>query len=106
MRVYHWQSHQYRTSGVDDMVLLPKVSEESIVDNLRKRYLEDQIFTYIGPVLVSVNPFKQLPYFTGKQVEQYQGAAFYENPPHVYALADNMYRNMVIDSEKQCVIIS
>lgn len=104
--VYHWQSHQYRTSGVDDMVLLPKVSEESIVDNLRKRYLEDQIFTYIGPVLVSVNPFKQLPYFTGKQVEQYQGAAFYENPPHVYALADNMYRNMVIDSEKQCVIIS
>ncbi|EEC01022.1 myosin I, putative [Ixodes scapularis] len=74
MTVYHWQSHQYRTSGVDDMVLLPKVSEESIVDNLRKRYLEDQIFTYIGPVLVSVNPFKQLPYFTGKQVEQYQGA--------------------------------
>ncbi|MGH0180809.1 UNVERIFIED_CONTAM: hypothetical protein FKN15_004910 [Acipenser sinensis] len=32
--------------------------------------------------------------------------AQYENPPHVYALADNMYRNMLIDAENQCVIIS
>jgi len=31
--------------------------------------------------------------------------ASYENPPHVYALTDNMYRNMVIDVESQCVII-
>ena len=31
--------------------------------------------------------------------------ATYENPPHVYALADNMYRNMTIDNENQCVII-
>lgn len=104
--VYHWQSQQYRTSGVDDMVLLTKISEEAIVENLRKRYMDDQIFTYIGPVLVSVNPFKQLPYFTNKQVDQYQSAASYENPPHIYALADTMYRNMIIDSEAQCVIIS
>ncbi|XP_075763784.1 unconventional myosin-Ie-like isoform X2 [Pelodiscus sinensis] len=32
--------------------------------------------------------------------------AQYENPPHIYALADNMYRNMLIDGENQCVIIS
>lgn len=30
--------------------------------------------TYIGPVLISVNPFKQMPYFTEKEIEQYQGA--------------------------------
>lgn len=30
--------------------------------------------TYIGPVLISVNPFKQLPYFTEREVELYQGA--------------------------------
>ncbi|XP_024917245.1 myosin IEb [Cynoglossus semilaevis] len=70
---------------------LPKVSKEQ---------------TYIGPVLISVNPFKQLPYFTDREVELYQGAAQYENPPHIYALADNVYRNMMIDNENQCVIIS
>ena len=61
--------------------------------------MEDWIFTYIGPVLISVNPFKQMSYFTDKEVEMYQGAATYETPPHIYALADNMYRNINIDNE-------
>uniref|UniRef100_A0A8C5I4Z5 Osteoclast-stimulating factor 1 n=1 Tax=Gouania willdenowi TaxID=441366 RepID=A0A8C5I4Z5_GOUWI len=98
--------HNVKLSGVDDMVLLSKINEDAIVDNLKKRYMDDYIFTYIGPVLISVNPFKQMPYFGEKEIEMYQGAAQYENPPHIYALADNMYRNMMIDRENQCVIIS
>ncbi|XP_067412057.1 unconventional myosin-Ie isoform X2 [Emydura macquarii macquarii] len=103
---YHWQSHNVKHSGVDDMVLLSKITEDSIVENLKKRYMDYYIFTYIGSVLISVNPFKQMPYFGEKEIEMYQGAAQYENPPHIYALADNMYRNMIIDRENQCVIIS
>lgn len=103
---FHWQSHNVKQSGVDDMVLLAKISEEAIVENLKKRFMDDYIFTYIGPVLISVNPFKQMPYFTDREIELYQGAAQYENPPHIYALTDNMYRNMLIDGENQCVIIS
>ena len=57
-------------------------------------------------MLISVNPFKEMPYFTDKDMEMYQGAAQYENPPHIYALADDMYRNMMIDAESHCVIIS
>uniref|UniRef100_H3CXS5 Osteoclast-stimulating factor 1 n=1 Tax=Tetraodon nigroviridis TaxID=99883 RepID=H3CXS5_TETNG len=107
---YHWQSQNVKQSGVDDMVLLSKITEDAIVENLKKRYMDDYIFvsflTYIGPVLISVNPFKQMPYFTEREIELYQGAAQYENPPHIYALTDNMYRNMMIDGENQCVIIS
>lgn len=103
---YHWQAQNVKHSGVDDMVLLSKISDEAIVANLKKRYMDDYIFTYIGPVLISVNPFKPMPYFTDREVDLYQGAAQYENPPHIYALADNMYRNMMIDAEDQCVIIS
>ncbi|KAL5481739.1 hypothetical protein EMCRGX_G021967 [Ephydatia muelleri] len=103
---YHWQSRNKKASGVEDMVLLVKIQESAIVENLKKRYLDDLIYTYIGPVLISVNPFKQMPYFTEKEMEMYQCAASYENPPHIYALADNMYRNMLIENENQCVIIS
>uniref|UniRef100_A0A8D2IZ05 Myosin IF n=1 Tax=Varanus komodoensis TaxID=61221 RepID=A0A8D2IZ05_VARKO len=103
---FHWQSHNVKQSGVDDMVLLSKINEDAIVENLKKRFMDDYIFTYIGPVLISVNPFKQMPYFTDREIELYQGAAQYENPPHIYALTDNMYRNMLIDGENQCVIIS
>ncbi|KAG1651265.1 Unconventional myosin-Ie [Nymphon striatum] len=73
-RVYHWQSKNVKHSGVDDMVLLSRITEDAIVENLKKRYMDDWIFTYIGPVLISINPFKQLPYFSDKEIEQYQGA--------------------------------
>lgn len=104
--MYHWQSQNVKVSGVDDMVLLPKITEDTITENLQKRYMDDYIFTSIGPVLVSVNPFKQMPYFGEKEIEIYQGSVPYENPPHIYGLTDNMYRNMLIDKESQCVIIS
>lgn len=104
--MYHWQSEGSKKSSVDDMVLLTKITEDAITDNLKKRLLEDKIYTYIGPVLVAVNPFKQLPYFGEKELEMYRGAATYEVPPHIYALADTMYRNMLIDFDSQCVIIS
>lgn len=41
---YHWQSHNVKHSGVDDMVLLSKITESSIVENLKKRYMDDYIF--------------------------------------------------------------
>ncbi|XP_072284752.1 unconventional myosin-Ie-like [Pyxicephalus adspersus] len=87
---YHWQTQNVRQSGVDDMVLLSKITEDAIVENLKKRYMDDFIFvsfsrgrksstpqTYIGPVLISINPFKQLPYFTEREIEMYQGAGKY-----------------------------
>ena len=43
-QVYHWKSLNVKTSGVDDMVLLSRVNEDEIVTNLRKRYMNDQIF--------------------------------------------------------------
>jgi len=92
----HWKSYNVKQSGVDDLVLLSKLSEETIAKNLEKRYDADQIFTYIGPVLISVNPFKQLSYFTDREIELYQGANLYENPPHIYAVADHMYRYVCI----------
>lgn len=104
---FHWQSKvNVQNVGVDDMVLLTKLNEEGIVDNLKKRLMANAMFTYIGPVLISVNPFKEMPYFTDKEMELYQSAAQYENPPHIYAIADSMFRNMLIDYESQCVIIS
>jgi myosin-1 len=41
---YHWQSRSKKASGVEDMVLLVKIQESAIVENLKKRYLDDLIF--------------------------------------------------------------
>eukprot|EP01114_Cavostelium_apophysatum_P015538 TRINITY_DN424_c0_g1_i2.p1 TRINITY_DN424_c0_g1~~TRINITY_DN424_c0_g1_i2.p1 ORF type:complete len:1158 (+),score=312.59 TRINITY_DN424_c0_g1_i2:262-3735(+) len=92
--------------GVDDMVMLSQVTEESIVDNIRKRYENDLIYTYIGPVLISVNPYKNLQNSGNHLVPMYHGHFPHENPPHLYALAEEAYRAMKGEGENQCVLIS
>ncbi|PRP79992.1 hypothetical protein PROFUN_12279 [Planoprotostelium fungivorum] len=93
--------------GVDDMVMLTKVNNDGITDNLKKRHAADVIYTYIGHVLISVNPFKEIKdLYTDRTLKDYKGKYRYELPPHVYSLADDMYRSMLNDRENQCVIIS
>lgn len=50
--MYHWQSQNVKVSGVDDMVLLPKITEDAITDNLRKRYMDDYIFVSLIIIII------------------------------------------------------
>lgn len=93
--------------GIDDLTLLKEVSNDGINDNLQKRFAKDIIYTYIGHVLISVNPFKEIKnLYTDQTLLDYRGKYRYEMPPHVYSLADDMYRSMVSNQQNQCVIIS
>jgi myosin heavy subunit len=42
------------------------------VHQLRQRYAKDLIYTYIGTILVSINPYQLLPIYTSEKVEAYQ----------------------------------
>ncbi|XP_006894960.1 PREDICTED: unconventional myosin-Ih [Elephantulus edwardii] len=93
--------------GVQDFVLLDAyTSETAFVDNLRKRFRENLIYTYIGTLLVSVNPYQELGIYTANQMELYQGVNFFELPPHVYAIADNAYRMMCSELSNHFILIS
>eukprot|EP00466_Bigelowiella_natans_P017084 jgi/Bigna1/84676/fgenesh1_pg.205_\ len=94
-------------NALDDLVMLDRISEENIIKCLNNRYQQDEIYTYIGPVLIAVNPFKMIrgAYTEGK-IREYRGKKFYELPPHVFALADDTYNQMINKQENQCVIIS
>eukprot|EP01130_Rhizamoeba_saxonica_P002404 TRINITY_DN12207_c0_g1_i1.p1 TRINITY_DN12207_c0_g1~~TRINITY_DN12207_c0_g1_i1.p1 ORF type:complete len:1112 (-),score=281.88 TRINITY_DN12207_c0_g1_i1:48-3341(-) len=92
--------------GVDDMCLLSKVTNEQIATNLKQRYEKDIIYTYIGNVLISVNPFKMLPIYEDPILFSYINKPRIELPPHVYATAEESYRALVNEKENQCVIIS
>lgn len=95
-----------REVGVSDLTLLSKVSEEAILDNLKQRFENGLIYTYIGHVLISVNPFRDLGIYTEAVRQSYEGKNRLEMPPHVYAIAESMYYNMKSYDENQCVIIS
>ncbi|XP_078478514.1 LOW QUALITY PROTEIN: unconventional myosin-Ic-like, partial [Lampetra planeri] len=93
--------------GVQDFVLLENYnSEAAFIENLRRRFRENLIYTYIGSVLVSVNPYKDLEIYSKQQMERYRGVSFYEISPHIYALSDNAYRSMRTERKDQCILIS
>jgi len=87
-------------------VMLPKVTEADIIENLKKRYMCDIIYTNIGPVLISVNPYKALPITGEDTIIRYRGRFRHELDPHVFALAEEAYRAMKQERLNQCVIIS
>lgn len=102
----HALQHRERV-GVQDFVLLEDFrSEAAFIDNLRKRFSENIIYTYIGNVLISVNPYKNLPIYTEEKSKLYFNKAFFEAPPHVFAIADNAYRSLIYEHREQCILIS
>uniref|UniRef100_A0A8B9RAM0 Myosin Ic, paralog a n=1 Tax=Astyanax mexicanus TaxID=7994 RepID=A0A8B9RAM0_ASTMX len=93
--------------GVQDFLLLENyTSEAAFIENLRRRYRENLIYTYIGSVLVSVNPYKELEIYSKQHMERYRGVNFYEISPHIFALADNSYRAVRTERKDQCILIS
>ncbi|KAM9857812.1 unconventional myosin-Ih [Aulostomus maculatus] len=92
--------------GIQDFVLLDETTETAFLSNLKKRFSKDLIYTYIGTLLVSVNPYKELDIYNKKQMDLYMGVNFFELPPHIYALADNAYHTMLTELNNHFILIS
>ncbi|XP_061913462.1 unconventional myosin-XVB [Entelurus aequoreus] len=91
---------------VEDLSQLQEVCDSSVLLNLKKRFHRDCIYTYIGNMLLSINPYKPLHIYSEELRQQYQGREQQQNPPHVYAIADNAFRQSQASTQEQCIIIS
>merc|ERR1712137_736823 len=93
--------------GVEDLVLCSSPSNGEITKQLGARFDRELIYTAIGEVLVSLNPYKYLPITGPEHIAMYQNSAGQgQQQPHVYGLAERAYRRLVDDGDSQCVIIS
>ncbi|CAF4110720.1 unnamed protein product [Rotaria sp. Silwood2] len=90
----------------DDMANLTYLNDASVLFNLRDRYGRWLIYTYSGLFCVAINPYKRLPIYTLKVVLMYRGKKRTEVPPHLYAISDNAYSNMLRDRENQSMLIT
>ncbi|KAJ6774895.1 P-LOOP NUCLEOSIDE TRIPHOSPHATE HYDROLASE SUPERFAMILY PROTEIN [Salix purpurea] len=90
--------------GVDDLMQLSYLNEPSVLYNLQYRYNRDMIYTKAGPVLVAINPFKEVPLYGNNYIEAYKNKSM--ESPHVYAITDTAIQEMIRDEVNQSIIIS
>eukprot|EP00794_Sanderia_malayensis_P009787 gene9787-10786_t len=94
----------------DDLATLSELDEQLILNQLKKRYSRNEIYTYVGDILVAVNPFKPLPIYSKQHANRYRNAQKGSQPPHLFAIMDKAHQALhgygAKEPQNQCCVIS
>merc|ERR1712172_344171 len=90
----------------EDMANLTFLNDASVFWNLKVRFTNKLIYTYSGLFCIVVNPYKRYPIYTGTVVKMYLGKRKNEVPPHLWAITETAYRNMLTNSKDQSMLIT
>ncbi|MBN3277259.1 MYO3A protein, partial [Polyodon spathula] len=91
---------------VDDLATLEILDENTVTEQLQNRYSKKKLYTYVGDILIAVNPFQKMDLYTPQYTKMYIGARRAANPPHIFAVADTAYQSLVSYNADQCIVIS
>merc|ERR1719443_1642806 len=90
----------------EDMANLTFLNDASVFWNLKVRFCAKLIYTYSGLFCIVVNPYKRYPIYTGTVVKMYLGKRRNEVPPHLWAITETAYRNMLTNTKDQAMLIT
>ncbi|MGH0183731.1 UNVERIFIED_CONTAM: hypothetical protein FKN15_013250 [Acipenser sinensis] len=69
--------------------------QNTVTEQLQNRYSKEKIYTYVGDILIAVNPFQKMDLYAPQYTKMYIGAKRTANPPHIFAVADIAYQSLV-----------
>uniref|UniRef100_A0A8C5AG56 Myosin VB n=1 Tax=Gadus morhua TaxID=8049 RepID=A0A8C5AG56_GADMO len=93
--------------GENDLTALSYLHEPAVLHNLKVRFLEsNHIYTYCGIVLVAINPYEQLAIYGEEVINAYSGQNMGDMDPHIFAVAEEAYKQMARDERNQSIIVS
>merc|ERR1719494_1723586 len=90
----------------EDMSNLTYLNDASVLYNLKSRYLIKLIYTYSGLFCVAINPYKRYPIYTQRATKIYIGKRRNEVPPHIFAISDGAYMDMLQNHTNQSMLIT
>ncbi|KAJ1530145.1 Myosin type-2 heavy chain 1, partial [Nowakowskiella sp. JEL0078] len=92
--------------ALDNLSNLTYLHEPAVFSGIKMRFENELIYTYSGIVLIAVNPFRALDLYSKETMRQYSGMKRGDLDPHLYAIAEDAYRNMLRDGKNQSIIVS
>uniref|UniRef100_A0A8C9U8K9 Myosin VC n=1 Tax=Serinus canaria TaxID=9135 RepID=A0A8C9U8K9_SERCA len=93
--------------GENDLTALSYLHEPAVLHNLKIRFVESKlIYTYSGIILVAINPYKQLPIYGDAIIHAYSGQNMGDMDPHIFAVAEEAYKQMARNNKNQSIIVS
>ena len=91
---------------VPDNTQLLELTDQTVLHNLDRRYMEDDIYTFTGSILLAVNPYAKLPIYDENYMGHFTGKSISKNEPHVFASAEEAYQRIRKDRRSQSVVVS
>uniref|UniRef100_A0A8K9WLL5 Myosin VA n=1 Tax=Oncorhynchus mykiss TaxID=8022 RepID=A0A8K9WLL5_ONCMY len=93
--------------GENDLTALSYLHEPAVLHNLKVRFTDSKlIYTYCGIVLVAINPYENLPIYGSDIINAYSGQNMGDMDPHIFAVAEEAYKQMARDERNQSIIVS
>ncbi|XP_069838875.1 unconventional myosin-Vc isoform X2 [Dendropsophus ebraccatus] len=93
--------------GENDLTALSYLHEPAVLHNLKVRFMESKlIYTYSGIILVAINPYKELPIYGDAIIHAYSGQNMGDMDPHIFAVAEEAYKQMARNNKNQSIIVS
>lgn len=90
--------------AADDFLTLPNLDEPNILHSLRVRYWKGHVYSYTGPILIAVNPWRAVDIYNINIMETFKRGT--NNSPHIFGVASKAFKDLMANRKNQCILIS
>ena len=90
--------------AADDFLTLPNLDEPNILHSLRVRYWKGHVYSYTGPILIAVNPWRAVDIYNINTLEGFKAGKL--KGPHIFGVATKAFKDLMANRKNQCILIS
>ncbi|KAF0720636.1 Aste57867_150 [Aphanomyces stellatus] len=95
---------------IDDLLTLSDLSQENLLRSLHSRYDHDLIYTFVGPILISINPYRSIEGMYSEATMDFYHRNVTGNKPHVFETVKTAFEELILSDatspNDQSIIIS
>ncbi|XP_014478601.1 PREDICTED: neither inactivation nor afterpotential protein C isoform X2 [Dinoponera quadriceps] len=90
----------------EDLAALDILTENVILNELNERLQRGKYHTFVGDVLLILNPNEEHDIYSAMHHAKYQCKSRSDNAPHIYSVADSTFQDVMHNEEPQHILLA